>query len=110
MPQTVVIIGANLAGGAAAITLREEGFAGKVILIGAAPHPPYERPSLSKKYLASDIRRWSQTICSDGHQDIAQNGQFLRIIARLAGFGDTALRHAVKNVSFFRRKFCCIIH
>jgi 3-phenylpropionate/trans-cinnamate dioxygenase ferredoxin reductase subunit len=47
----MVIIGANLAGGVAAITLREEGFAGQVILIGAEPHPPYERPPLSKKYL-----------------------------------------------------------
>src|SRR6185503_8772869 len=54
MPQTIVIIGANLAGGVAAITLREEGFAGRVILIGAEPHPPYERPPLSKKYLAGE--------------------------------------------------------
>ena len=52
MSPAIVIIGANLAGGVAAITLRDEGFAGKVMLIGAEPHPPYERPPLSKKYLA----------------------------------------------------------
>jgi 3-phenylpropionate/trans-cinnamate dioxygenase ferredoxin reductase subunit len=51
MAQTMVIIGANLAGGVAAITLRDEGFTGQVVLIGAEPHPPYERPPLSKKYL-----------------------------------------------------------
>jgi 3-phenylpropionate/trans-cinnamate dioxygenase ferredoxin reductase subunit len=54
MSQTIVIIGANLAGGVAAITLRDEGFAGKVLLIGAEPHPPYERPPLSKKYLQGE--------------------------------------------------------
>lgn len=51
MSPAMVIIGANLAGGVAALTLREEGFDGKVVLIGAEPHPPYERPPLSKKYL-----------------------------------------------------------
>ncbi len=54
MSPAIVIIGANLAGGVAAITLRDEGFAGQVILIGAEPHPPYERPPLSKKYLAGE--------------------------------------------------------
>lgn len=54
MPQTFVIVGANLAGGAAAAALREEGFDGTVILIGAEPHPPYERPPLSKEYLRGE--------------------------------------------------------
>src|SRR5947207_9187250 len=54
MAQTMVIIGANLAGAAAAITLRDEGFAGNVVLIGAEAHPPYERPALSKKYLQGE--------------------------------------------------------
>ncbi len=47
----MVIVGANLTGGAAASTLREEGFRGRVVLIGEEPHPPYERPPLSKEYL-----------------------------------------------------------
>ena len=51
MQQRFVIVGANLAGGTAAITLREEGFDGQVVLIGAEPHLPYERPPLSKEYL-----------------------------------------------------------
>ncbi len=51
MQQQFVIVGANLAGGTAAITLREEGFDGEIVLIGAEPHLPYERPVLSKEYL-----------------------------------------------------------
>jgi 3-phenylpropionate/trans-cinnamate dioxygenase ferredoxin reductase subunit len=51
MPQRYVIVGANLAGGTAAITLREEGFDGEIVLIGAELHLPYERPPLSKEYL-----------------------------------------------------------
>jgi 3-phenylpropionate/trans-cinnamate dioxygenase ferredoxin reductase subunit len=50
----MVIIGANLAGATAAIILREEGFAGNIILIGAEPQPPYERPPLSKNYLKGE--------------------------------------------------------
>jgi 3-phenylpropionate/trans-cinnamate dioxygenase ferredoxin reductase subunit len=46
-----VIIGASLAGAKAAETLREEGFDGRVTLIGEEPVRPYERPPLSKEYL-----------------------------------------------------------
>lgn len=49
-----VIVGANLTGGAAATTLRTEGFEGRIVLIGEEPHPPYERPPLSKEYLRGD--------------------------------------------------------
>src|SRR5712691_2399577 len=51
---TFVIIGANLTGGAAATTLRDQGFDGRIVLIGAEPHPPYERPPLSKEYLRGE--------------------------------------------------------
>jgi len=46
-----VIVGAGLAGATAAQTLREEGFTGRVVLIGEETDPPYERPPLSKDYL-----------------------------------------------------------
>jgi 3-phenylpropionate/trans-cinnamate dioxygenase ferredoxin reductase subunit len=46
-----VIVGAGLAGATAARTLREEGFTGRVVLIGDETDPPYERPPLSKDYL-----------------------------------------------------------
>src|SRR5664279_5580829 len=48
---TFVIVGASLAGAMAAQTLREEGFTGRVVLIGEETEPPYERPPLSKGYL-----------------------------------------------------------
>ena len=55
--QTFVIVGANLAGGRAAFALRAEGFAGRILLIGADPEPPYERPPLSKEYLRGDMAK-----------------------------------------------------
>ena len=54
MTETFVIVGAGLAGGGAAATLRGEGFDGRVVLIGAEPQPPYERPPLSSEYLRGE--------------------------------------------------------
>lgn len=51
VPRVVAIVGANLAGGTAAWCLREEGYDGRIVLIGEEALPPYERPSLSKEYL-----------------------------------------------------------
>ena len=48
---TIAIVGASLAGSSAAATLREEGFDGRTVLIGAEPQLPYDRPPLSKNYL-----------------------------------------------------------
>lgn len=50
-PPIFVIIGAGLTGAKAAQTLREEGFDGRIVLIGAESERPYERPPLSKSYL-----------------------------------------------------------
>jgi 3-phenylpropionate/trans-cinnamate dioxygenase ferredoxin reductase component len=48
---TFVIAGASLAGAKAAETLRDEGFDGEIVLLGAETERPYERPPLSKGYL-----------------------------------------------------------
>ena len=48
----ILILGAGHAGGVAAATLRQAGFAGRITLIGSDTHPPYERPPLSKEVLA----------------------------------------------------------
>jgi NADPH-dependent 2,4-dienoyl-CoA reductase/sulfur reductase-like enzyme len=50
-----VIVGASLCGATAATVLREDGFDGRIVLIGAEDHPPYERPPLSKEYLRGDV-------------------------------------------------------
>ena len=55
--EAFVIIGAALAGAKAAETLREEGFGGRVVLVGAEPELPYERPPLSKQYLTGEAER-----------------------------------------------------
>ncbi|MEE9284260.1 MAG: FAD-dependent oxidoreductase [Dehalococcoidia bacterium] len=57
--QTYVIVGANLCGGRAAETLRKAGFDGRLLLIGAEPDRPYERPPLSKEYLRRKVERES---------------------------------------------------
>ena len=51
MTDTYIIIGAAQAGGWAAKTLRDQGFTGRVVVIGDEPHPPHERPPLSKDVL-----------------------------------------------------------
>ncbi|WIX99429.1 FAD-dependent oxidoreductase [Amycolatopsis mongoliensis] len=57
--DTHVIVGGGLAGAKAAETLRAEGFSGRVVLVGAEPDLPYERPPLSKGYLLGQDDRAS---------------------------------------------------
>ena len=55
MTETVVIVGGGQAGAQAAVSLRQEGFDGRVVLIGDEPMLPYQRPPLSKTYLAGEL-------------------------------------------------------
>lgn len=55
MQEQIVIIGAGQAGAQVAQSLRQGGFEGPLRLIGDEPHPPYQRPPLSKKFLAGEI-------------------------------------------------------
>ena len=50
-PEHIVIIGGGLAGAKAAVALKDGGFEGSLTIVGDEPHPPYERPPLSKEYL-----------------------------------------------------------
>ena len=50
----VVIVGSGHGGAQAAIALRQQGFDGSIMMIGRDPDPPYERPPLSKEYLARE--------------------------------------------------------
>ncbi len=55
--DTFVIVGAGLAGAKAAETLRKQGFDGRLVMLGAEHHAPYERPPLSKDYLMGKMPR-----------------------------------------------------
>jgi NADPH-dependent 2,4-dienoyl-CoA reductase/sulfur reductase-like enzyme len=59
----LVIVGAGHAGGRAALTLRGEGYSGRLILIGDEFHPPYERPPLSKGLLQGTIDLAGCSLC-----------------------------------------------
>jgi 3-phenylpropionate/trans-cinnamate dioxygenase ferredoxin reductase subunit len=71
-----VIVGAGMAGAKAAEALRDEGFDGPVVLIGAEPEPPYERPPLSKDYLRGEIPAEKARVHPGGFY--AENGIELR--------------------------------
>ncbi|MEX1008237.1 MAG: FAD-dependent oxidoreductase [Acidimicrobiia bacterium] len=53
--ETVAVVGASLAGLRATETLRREGFDGRLVFVGAELHLPYDRPPLSKQFLAGDV-------------------------------------------------------
>ena len=57
MVERIIIIGAGQAGAQAVATLRAEGFEGSLTLIGDEAYLPYQRPPLSKAYLAGDFAR-----------------------------------------------------
>lgn len=54
MSEHIAIVGGGHAGATLALHLRELGFKGRLTIFGAEPHPPYQRPPLSKKYLSGE--------------------------------------------------------
>jgi 3-phenylpropionate/trans-cinnamate dioxygenase ferredoxin reductase subunit len=55
MSGTIIIAGAGHAAGQAAASLRQKGYSGRIIMIGDEAHIPYQRPPLSKKFLAGEL-------------------------------------------------------
>ena len=66
MPEQIVIIGAGQAGVQAVESLRREGFAGAISMIGEEAYPPYQRPPLSKAYLLGTFSRERLFLKPDG--------------------------------------------
>jgi 3-phenylpropionate/trans-cinnamate dioxygenase ferredoxin reductase subunit len=55
MSETTIIVGAGHAAGQTAISLRHDGYAGKIVIVGEENYPPYQRPPLSKKFLSGEL-------------------------------------------------------
>jgi len=66
MRETHVIAGAGMAGAKAAEALRDEGFEGRIVLVGEEPELPYERPPLSKDYLRGEVPREQARVHPEG--------------------------------------------
>ncbi|MGW4164329.1 NAD(P)/FAD-dependent oxidoreductase [Streptomyces sp. NPDC004788] len=64
--RTVAVVGASLAGLSAARALRKQGYDGRLVLIGDEPHRPYDRPPLSKEFLAGRIGEADLALEADG--------------------------------------------
>jgi 3-phenylpropionate/trans-cinnamate dioxygenase ferredoxin reductase subunit len=88
-PERIVIVGASLAGAKAAETLREEGYEGRLTLVGDELERPYERPPLSKDYLRGEAERESVHVHPAGfydeHDIELHTGEAVREIDPVAG-------------------------
>ncbi|GAA2157185.1 FAD-dependent oxidoreductase [Kitasatospora kazusensis] len=90
MDAAYVIVGAGLAGAKAAETLREEGYDGPLVLIGAEAERPYERPPLSKGYLMGRTAR--EKIYVHPAEWYAEHEVYLRLDSTVTAFDPTAHR------------------
>jgi 3-phenylpropionate/trans-cinnamate dioxygenase ferredoxin reductase subunit len=80
--RSFVVVGAGLAGSAAVQELRAQGFDGSLTMIGAEPHPPYERPPLSKEYLRGEQ---TEPVLTRPFEWYAENEIDLRLDTRVTG-------------------------
>jgi NADPH-dependent 2,4-dienoyl-CoA reductase/sulfur reductase-like enzyme len=71
MGGTIAIVGASLAGLRAAETLRREGYAGALVLVGKEPNLPYDRPPLSKDFLAGEQDAEQLALRKQPYEDLA---------------------------------------
>ncbi len=89
--ETFVIVGAGLAGAKAAETLRADGFVGRVVLVGSEHELAYERPPLSKQYLAGEAERDSAHV----HPREFYDEQRIELIAGVAATELDTAEHRV---------------
>jgi 3-phenylpropionate/trans-cinnamate dioxygenase ferredoxin reductase subunit len=90
MTDPIVIVGAGQAGLQVAESLRQEKYEGPILLLGAEPHPPYNRPPLSKKWLQEPGE--FNTLLIRGPEAIARKGIELRAGVTVVGIDRAARR------------------
>ena len=66
--ESLVIVGASLAGLSAARAARRQGFTGRLVIVGDDPERPYDRPPLSKEFLSGQFQAADLTLEIDGEQ------------------------------------------
>lgn len=88
--QTIVIVGASHASVQAIDTLRREGHAGPIVLVGDEPHLPYNRPPLSKKFLSGELAR--ERLLLRSAEYYAQHGVETRLGVRVTAIDRAARR------------------
>ncbi len=93
----IVVVGAGLAGLRAVEGLRREGFGGELLLVGAEPHEPYDRPPLSKEFLAGAVEADALALRKAGYEDLQLDLRLgvaahdLDAVARTIGIGDETI-------------------
>lgn len=97
MSAPIVIVGAGQAGARAAETLRRLGFDGGITLIGEEPHPPYQRPPLSKKFLKGEMNK--EQLWLQGEGFFARNAIELVTGVRAAAIDPRARRMSLTDGS-----------
>jgi 3-phenylpropionate/trans-cinnamate dioxygenase ferredoxin reductase subunit len=93
MPERILILGAGQAGVQVAMSLRQGGFAGEIVMAGKETHVPYQRPPLSKQVLKKE---WAAERCQLRHLEFYQQHE----IQLLQGIAAQALDAASGRVEF----------
>jgi 3-phenylpropionate/trans-cinnamate dioxygenase ferredoxin reductase component len=95
MSAPIIIVGAGQAGVRVAETLRRLGYDGRLLLIGDEPHPPYQRPPLSKKFLLGEMTEQQLWLTGDGF--FIQNGIELMVDTLVTGLDLRAKRVLIEG-------------
>ncbi len=87
--HTIAVVGASLAGLSSARALRAQGYDGRLVLVGAEAHAPYDRPPLSKDFLLGEVTSGDIALGSPGDDGLALTWKLGHSAVRLDQRGRT---------------------